>query len=340
MSTIQRILFRQKPQGLPAPQDFRIVQDQLKPLNAGQFLVENLYLSLDPYMRMLMDGDTWQFRGAGLRPGDVMPGRCIGVVRESRQSDYAVGDLLIGHFGWQTHAMQDGSGVEFRIPPDSRVPLTAWLGPCGSNGLTAWLGLQTIAEPQAGETVLVSAAAGAVGSAAGQLAKAWGCRVVGIAGGPDKCRIVTEEFGFDAACDYKRDDFTARLREFTSEGIDIYFDNVGGSMLDAILPLMNPGGRVPICGVLSQYNLDSDFPGVRNTRLLFDKQLRLQGFLVTDGRRLWPRARAELEAMTAAGRLKYRETIAEGLQAAPEAFIAMLQGGNIGKQLVRLVPEP
>ncbi len=336
MSSIQRILFRQKPQGLPSPRDFRIIQEQLTPPGAGEFLVENLYLSLDPYMRMLMDGDTWQFRGAGLQPGDTMPGRCIGRVLESRHPDYYVGELLVGHFGWQSHAVQDGAGVEFRIPQDSRVPLTAWLGPCGSNGLTAWLGLQTIAEPQPGETVVVSAAAGSVGSAAGQLAKAWGCQVIGIAGGQEKCRIITEEFGFDDACDYKRDDVSTRLRELAPRGIDVYFDNVGGAMLDAILPLMNPGGRVPVCGVLSQYNLDHDFPGVLNTRLLFDKRLRLQGYLVTDGRSLWPRARAELEAMTATGRIKYRETIAEGLEAAPEAFIAMLQGGNIGKQLVRL----
>lgn len=338
MSESTHIIFRRKPNGLPISEDFELVRSPTPAVANGQFLVENLYLSLDPYVRMLMDGETWTFRGAGLTPGQVMPGRCVGVVRESRHPAYAAGQHLVGHFGWQTHAVQDEAAVEFSVPPQSGVPLSAWLGACGATGLTAWLGLQTIGEPRPGETVVVSAAAGSVGSAAGQLARAWGCRVIGIAGGDEKCRLVTEEFGFDAACDYKRPDFARDLRDQTPDGVDVYFDNVGGAMLDEILARMNPGGRIPVCGVLSQYNLASEFPGLRNTRLIFDKRLRMQGYLVTEGRHLWPRARAELEAMVAAGKLNYRETVAEGLPAAPGAFIRMLQGGNIGKQLVRVAP--
>ena len=330
-----QVLFRRTPNGFPVEQDFEIVDKDIASLKDGELLVHNEVLSLDPYMRMLMGGG-WMFRGYAMEPGQVMIGRCLGAVTESRHQDYKPGDRVVGSFGWQTHAVSDGTNVEFRLPVDDPVPATAYLGACGSNGLTAWTGLKMIADPKPGETVAVSAAAGSVGSAAGQVAKAWGCRVIGIAGGSEKCRVVTEEFGFDQCCDYKAGDLSGQLRAAAQGGIDVYFDNVGGETLDTVLPLMNRNGRLPVCGVLSQYNESGEFYGVRNTRLIFDKQLRLQGFLVSAFRERWDEARAELVQLVATGRLKYRESIADGIENAPAAFIGMLNGRNVGKQLVRL----
>lgn len=330
-----RVLFRSVPRGVPTPDDFRIDHSAIPVPGDGEFLVRNRYLSLDPYMRMLMD-PRWTFRGKSLAPGELMIGRTIAEVLESRHPDFAAGDLMVGGFGWQTHATSDGSGIDFRITPRDDVPLTAYLGACGSNGVTAWVGLKLIGEPRPGETALVSAAAGSVGSAVGQLAKAWGSRALGIAGGPDKCRIVVEEFGFDACCDYKASDLGGQLRAAAPDGVDVYFDNVGAEMLDTVLTVLNPLARVPVCGVLSTYNAAGDYYGVKNTRLIFDKQLKLQGFLQKQFSAHHEQARAELENLVANGRLHYRESIASGMESAPAAFIGMLEGKNIGKQLVKL----
>jgi NADPH-dependent curcumin reductase CurA len=194
-----------------------------------------------------------------------------------------------------------------------------------------------IGDPKAGETVLVSAAAGSVGSAVGQIAKTMGCRAIGIAGGEEKCRIVTDEFEFNACCDYQRADLGEQIRAAANDGVDVYFESVGGEMLDIVLTCLNPYARVAVCGVLSQYNAVGEPYGVKNTRLIFDKRLRLQGFLLSDYREMWSEARTELEELVASGRLRYRETIATGIENAPEAFIGMLKGRNIGKQLVQLV---
>ena len=301
----------------------------------GQFLVKGLYLSLDPYMRMLMGGG-WEFRGSSMTPGQVMVGRVLGEVLESKNPEFKHGELLVAGLGWQTYAVSDGSNVDFKVLPKESIPLTAYLGACGSNGLTAWAGLKMIGDAKAGETVLVSAAAGSVGSAVGQIAKSMGCRAIGIAGGAEKCRIVTEEFGFDACCDYKSGDLGEQIAAAASDGVDVYFDNVGAEMLDTVLPLLNKFARVPVCGVLSQYNAVGERYGVKNTRFLFDKSLRLQGFLVSQYRDLWNQGRAELEALVASGGLRYRETIARGIENAPEAFIGMLNGRNLGKQLIAL----
>ena len=334
-TTSTQVLFKQEPRGFPAVDDFELVERELPEPATGQFLVKGLYLSLDPYMRMLMGGG-WQFRGGSMTPGQVMIGRVLGEVSESDNPAFAPGDHLVGSFGWQTHAISDGSNVEFKVLPKKGVPLSAYLGACGSNGLTAWAGLKIVGEAKAGETVLVSAAAGSVGSAVGQIAKAMGCRAVGIAGGAHKCAVVTEEFGFDACCDYKSGNLHEQIAAAAGEGIDVYFDNVGGEMLDAIMPLLNKFARVPVCGVLSQYNASGEPYGVKNTRLIFDKSLRLQGFLVSQYRDGWDRGRAELEELVARGALRYRETIAAGIEHAPQAFIGMLHGRNIGKQLVKL----
>lgn len=330
-----QVLFRRTPEGLPAMDDFDIVETPVPEIENGQILVRNEYLSLDPYMRMLMGGG-WIFRGYSMAPGQLMVGRCVGVVVESRNREFKPGEIVVGSFGWQTHAVSDGKDVEFRVPPDSGIPKTAYLGACGTNGLTAWAGLRMIAAPEAGETALVSAAAGSVGSAAGQIAKHLGCRVIGIAGGPQKCRTVMQEFGLDACCDYKARNLRGQLEAAAPAGIDVYFDNVGGETLDTVLTLLNRHARVPVCGVLSQYNASGEPYGVRNTRLIFDRQLRLQGFLVSQYRDRWDEARTELEKMVKSGRLKYRETIVDGIENAPSAFIGMLRGKNIGKQLVRL----
>ncbi|MDX1431052.1 MAG: NADP-dependent oxidoreductase, partial [Gammaproteobacteria bacterium] len=236
-TTSTRVLFAREPRGLPSADNFSIESRALPALESGQFLVRNLYLSLDPYMRMLMGGG-WQFRGGSMTPGQIMIGRTLGVVEESRHADFAAGDHVVGSLGWQTHAVSDGKNLDFRVTPKEGVPLTAYLGACGSNGVTAWAGIKKIAAPREGETVLVSAAAGSVGSAAGQIAKAMGCRAVGIAGGGKKCAIVTDEFGFDACCDYKGGELAAQITKAAPQGVDVYFDNVGGEMLDTIMPLL------------------------------------------------------------------------------------------------------
>lgn len=334
-TTSTQVLFRCEPRGLPTAGNFDTVETPLPDPGPNQFLVKGLYLSLDPYMRMLMGGG-WEFRGGCMTPGQVMVGRVLGEVLESNNAGFEPGEHVVGSLGWQTFAVSDGTNVEFKVVPRDDIPLTAYLGACGSNGLTAWAGLKIIGEPKAGETVLVTAAAGSVGSAVGQIARSMGCRAIGIAGGAEKCRIVTGEFGFDACCDYKSGDLAKQIAAVAGDGIDVYFDNVGAGMLDTILPLLNKFARVPVCGVLSQYNAEGEPYGMKNTRLIFDKSLRLQGFLVSQYRDRWDEGRTELESLVASGALRYRETIADGIENAPEAFIGMLQGRNIGKQLVKL----
>ncbi|MAF95993.1 MAG: NADP-dependent oxidoreductase [Rhodospirillaceae bacterium] len=333
--TNTQVLFRRQPQGLPTEDDFEIVETPMPEPGPGQFVAKSLYLSLDPYMRMLMGGG-WKFLGTGMTQGQVMVGRILGEVIESGHPDLKPGDHIVGRLGWQEYAVSNGADLDFKVEPKEGMPLTAYMGVCGSNGTTAWAGLKMIGKPKEGETVLVSAAAGSVGSAVGQIAKAMGCRAVGIAGGTEKCRLVTEEFNFDACLDYKGGDLGRQIKDAAPDGIDVYFDNVGGEMLDTVLALMNAKGRIPVCGVLSQYNAEDDYYGVTNTRLIFDKQLRLQGFLNSEFRDQWDRARAELEDLVASGKLKYRETVAQGLKSAPQAFIGMLRGENLGKQLVKL----
>lgn len=335
MPTDTQVLFKSRPEGLPTPENFEIVRDETPPLGPGQFLLETQYLSLDPYMRMLMGGG-WTYAGPGMTPGQVMVGRILGKVIETRNPDYAVGEHAVGRLGWRTHAVSDGGDLDFRVEPKDGVPLSAYLGVCGSTGVTGWAGVKLVGRAKAGETVLISTAAGAVGSTAGQIAKAMGCRAVGIAGGPEKGKLVREEFGFDACCDYKADDLEGQIREACPDGVDVYFDNVGGPVLDAALANMNRFGRVPVCGVLSTYNETGERYRLANAHLIFDKMLTMQGFLLAHFRDHWAEARAELEELIASGKLVHRETVAEGIENAPEAFIAMLQGANVGKQLVKV----
>jgi NADPH-dependent curcumin reductase CurA len=262
-----------------------------------------------------------------------MIGGTVGEVVASRNPKFAVGDKVLGMFGWQLYGKSDGAML--RKLDTSRVPISAYLGCVGMPGVTAWYGLNRIIEPKAGETVVVSAASGAVGSVVGQLAKKKGCRVVGVAGGPEKCRAVIEEFGFDACVDYKAGNLNGDLKAATPDGIDGYFENVGGEVLDAVLRRMNAFGRIAVCGLIAGY--DAVPMPIKNFASILTNRLKVQGFIVGEHMDAWPAARAELEAMVADGSLRYRETVSQGLESAPEAFIGLLKGRNFGKQLVKLI---
>ncbi len=334
MSNTQ-VLFKSTPDGMPTAENFEIAETPMPEPGDGQFLLKNLYLSLDPYQRMLMGGG-WTYSPNVLKPGDLMVGRVLGEVIDTNNPDYPIGTHVVGRLGWQTHVVSDGSNLDFVITPKDGVPLSAYLGACGSTGTTAWVGLKITGDPKPGETVLVSAAAGSVGSTVGQLAKAWGCRAVGIAGGPEKCKLVEDTFGFDACVDYKAPDLAGQIKKAAPDGVDVYFDNVGGEVLEAALANMNRGGRIPVCGVLSAYNQEGEHYGVKNLHLFFDKSLTMEGFVLSAHKDVWPDARAEIEDLIASGKLAFRETIADGIENSPAAFIGMLEGRNVGKQLVKL----
>ncbi len=333
----QQILLASRPTGEPTADNFRLVETPVPELADGQVLVRHHWLSLDPYMRGRMnEGRSY----AAPQPlGEVMIGGTAGEVIASRNSHFAVGDQVVGMGGWQQYAVvgADQRGVLQKVDT-SRIPLSAYLGAVGMPGVTAWVGLTQIIMPKAGETVIVSAASGAVGGAVGQLAKARGCRAVGLAGGPEKCAYVTGELGFDACIDYKAHpdpkSLNAALKAACPDGIDGSFENVGGRIMDAVMLRMNPFGRIALCGMISGYN-GEPIP-MANPQLILVSRLKLQGFIVSEHMGLWPQALAELGTLVATGKLRYRETIADGLAAAPEAFIGLLKGRNFGKQLVRL----
>jgi NADPH-dependent curcumin reductase CurA len=301
-------------------------------------LVRHHYLSLDPYMRMRMN-DAKSY-AAPQALGAPMVGGTVGEVIESRSPKFSAGDKVVGGGGWQLYSVVDaGQPGVLRKVDDAVIPLSAYLGAVGMPGVTAWVGLVHFIEPKAGETIVVDAASGAVGSAVGQLAKARGCRVVGLAGGADKCAYVRDELGFDACIDYKplRDfaSLAAALDEAAPNGVDGLFENVGGLILNVVLTRMNAFGRIALCGMISGY--DGQPMALENPRLLLTQRLKLQGFIVSEHMALWPEALKELGGLVASGRLKYRETIAHGLAAAPEAFLGLLKGRNFGKQLVKLI---
>lgn len=333
-ATCRRIVLASRPKGQVTPDNFRLEEVPLPAPGPGQVLVRNHYLSLDPYMRSRMD-DAKSY-AESQKIGETMVGGTVGVVESSNHPDFAVGDTVVGLLGWQEVGVAAGANL---MKADARVvPMSAYLGSVGMPGVTAWYGLNRICAPKAGETVLVSAASGAVGSVVGQLAKMAGCRAVGIAGGPEKCEYVVAELGFDACIDHRQHtevrSMVGALREATPGGVDAIFENVGGVCLDAALACANPFGRVALCGMIAGYN-GQDI-SLHNVRALLVMRLKLQGFIISDHLQDWPAALAELGRGVATGRIKYRETIAQGLEAAPEAFIGMLQGRNFGKQLVKL----
>ncbi len=310
--------FRIETVPVPAPKD-------------GEVLVKNLWLSLDPYMRGRMN-DVKSY-AAKQELDQVMVGGTAGEVIESKNPRFKPGDKVVGAFGWQQYGCSDGKGLN--KVDDSRVPLSAYLGVLGMPGVTAWVGLLDICQPKTGETVVVSAASGAVGSAVGQIARIRGCRVVGIAGGEKKCGYVTGELGFDACVDYKAGRLDEDLKAALPKGVDCYFENVGGTVLDAVLRRMNAFSRIAVCGLISQYNATEPY-GVKSFQSILVNRIRMQGFIVSDHMELWPRALAELSGWVAEGKLKYRESIAHGIENAPKAFIGLLKGENLGKQLVKL----
>jgi NADPH-dependent curcumin reductase CurA len=338
MTTNQQILLASRPAGEPTVDNFRLVETPLPALADGQVLVRHHYLSLDPYMRGRMnEGRSYT---APQPLGEVMIGGTVGEVVESRHPGFAAGDRVVGMGGWQQYSVVDaGQPGMLRKVDTSRVPLSVYLGAVGMPGVTAWVGLTQIIEPKPGETVVVDAASGAVGGVVGQLAKARGCRVVGIAGGPDKCRFVVDELGFDACIDHRaHGDLKSMLRalkEAAPAGIDGHFENVGGHILDAVMLRMNAFGRIAFCGMIAGYN-GEPIP-MANPSLILVSRLKLQGFIVSEHMKLWPAALQELGGLVATGRLKYRETVADGLASAPQAFLGLLKGRNFGKQLVKLV---
>ena len=334
----QQILLDNRPQGEARVDNFRLVTTDTPALQDGQVLVRHHYLSLDPYMRGRMN-DSKSY--AASQPlGEVMIGGTVGEVVESRHPAYAVGDKVVGMGGWQEYSVADGNTPGMLRKVDTtHVPLSAYLGAVGMPGVTAWYGLVKIIAPKAGETVVVSAASGAVGSAFGALAKARGCRVVGIAGGPDKCRYVTEELGFDACIDHRANgdlkSMARALKEACPDGIDGYFENVGGYILDAVLLRANAFARVAVCGMIAGY--DGQPLPLQNPALILINRMKVEGFIVSEHMEVWPEALKELGGLAASGKLRPRETIAQGLAAAPEAFLGLLKGKNFGKQLVKLV---
>jgi len=312
------------------PECFSLVERELPPLSEGQVAIAVRFLSVDPYMRRrLDDGPSYAPK---VELGAVMIGGAVGEVVESRNQRFAPGDWVVGSLGWQTLALSDGSGLR-KIDP-SLSPASLYLGVVGMPGVTAHYGLHTIGAPKAGETVVVSAAAGAVGSVVGQLAKLRGCRAVGIAGGARKCAHVVEDLGFDACVDYRDPAFVDRLREATPNGVDVSFENVGGPVMDAVLARLAPFARIPLCGLISEY--DGAGAGLRNYPMLLTQRVRVQGFIITDHLDVWPSALSELAALVRQGKLRYHETVVEGLEQAPRALIGLLHGENLGKQIVRL----
>jgi NADPH-dependent curcumin reductase CurA len=339
MSIVNRqILLASRPRGEPNAENFKLVETPVVPLADGQVLVRHHFLSLDPYMRGRMN-DAKSY--AAPQPlNEVMIGGTAGAVVESRNPHFQAGDKVVGMGGWQEYAVVDADqrGVLQKVDT-THVPLSAYLGAVGMPGVTAWYGLVRIINPKAGETVVVSSAAGAVGGVVGQLAKARGARVVGIAGGPDKCRSVVEELGFDECIDYRQ--FTdlkamsGALKAACPDGIDGYFENVGGLLLDAVMLRANAFARVAMCGMIAGYNGEA-IP-MTLPQLILTNRMKIEGFIVSEHMEAWPEALKELGTMVATGKLKYRETVAQGLENAPEAFFALLKGKNQGKQLVKLV---
>ena len=338
MPVNRQILLDNRPQGEATTSNFRLVSVQTPELGEGQVLVRHHYLSLDPYMRGRMnDGKSY----AQPQPlGEVMIGGTVGEVLQSRHPRFQPGDAVVGMGGWQEYSVVDADQPGLLRKVDTtHVPLSYYLGAVGMPGVTAWYGLTQIIAPQAGETVVVSAASGAVGSAFAAVAKARGCRVVGIAGGPDKCRYAQEELHFDACIDYRQHpdikSMAQALKAACPQGIDGYFENVGGYLLDAVLLRANAFARIAVCGMIAGY--DGQPLPLQNPALILVSRLKVQGFIVSEHMDLWPQALQELGTLVAQGRLRPRESIAQGIDSAPEAFLGLLKGRNFGKQLVKLI---
>jgi hypothetical protein len=331
----RQVLLKRRPVGTPVRDDFDVVDAPLPEPGEGQILVQGIYLSLDPYMRGRISGVRSYAKPTEI--GDVIEGRVAGRVAASRHPGFREGDFVSGGYGWQLYSAVDAAGCVKLDPAEAAISTS--LGVLGMPGLTAYVGLSEIGKPQPGETIVISAASGAVGAVAGQLAKHQGARVVGIAGGADKCGYVKDELGFDAALDHRTADLGAALDAACPKGIDVYFENVGGAVQAAVFPRMNDFGRMVMCGMVSEYNDREPRPGP-NLGAVVRKRLKIQGFIVSDHARLRPEYLAMAVPLIHAGKLKYREDIVDGIDNAPDAFIGLLQGRNFGKLLVRLAADP
>jgi len=333
----RRIVLNSRPVGAPTAGNFRLEACNVPVPAPGQVLTRTLYLSLDPYMRGRMsDAPSYT---APLALGEVMVGGTVGIVAASQHPDYQAGDLVLGYGGWQDYALAKGADLT-RLDTRMRQPSLA-LGVLGMPGFTAYMGLLDIGQPKAGETVVVAAASGAVGSVVGQLARLKGCRVVGVAGGVDKCRFVVEELGFDACIDRRSAHLREQLAAACPKGIDVYFENVGGAVFDAVLPLLNVSARVPVCGLIAHYNDTGLPPGPDRlgllTRTLLTRRIRMQGFIIFDdyGTR-YGEFFSQMSTWLKVGKIKFREDIVDGLENAPQAFIGLLEGRNFGKLIIRV----
>jgi NADPH-dependent curcumin reductase len=332
MPNNMQVLLASRPAGWVQEANFNIVETPIPKPGPGAVLVKNHWLSLDPYMRGRMN-DVKSYVPP-VQIGEVMVGGTVGEVLESNHPKFKPGDFVVGRVGWQLYGVSDAESL-MKVEP-KLVPLSAYLGVAGMPGGTAWIGLFEHCQPKAGETVVVSAASGAVGSVVGQLAKLQGCRAVGIAGGAEKCKYVVKELGFDACVDYKAGNLHEDLKAAAPGGIDCYFENVGGEVMDTAFRQLNPFSRVALCGMISDYNATEPY-GTKMVRALLVNRVKLQGFIVFDRPDLYVRAVTQLAKWVAQGRIKYHETVADGLHSAPKAFIGMLKGANLGKQVVKLV---
>ena len=339
-ATNRSIVLQQRPHGAPDADTFRLTESPVPVPQEGQVLLRTLMLSLDPYMRgRISDAESY---AEPVEVGAVMVGGTVSRVEASRHPDFEPGQLVLGYSGWQDYALSDGAGLN-KLGDDVQLASRA-LGVLGMPGFTAYMGLLDIGQPQAGETVVVAAASGAVGSLVGQIAKLKGARAVGIAGGPDKCRYVVDELGFDACIDHRAPDFARQLAAACPQGIDVYFENVGGAVFDAVLPLLNTKARIPVCGLIADYNATSLPPGPDRlgllARTILTKRIRMQGFIIFDD--YGPRYGeffAQMSQWLKEGKITFREDIVDGLEHAPQAFAGLLEGKNFGKLVVRIAPR-
>ncbi len=339
--TAKRIALASRPTGEPTASNFRLEDYSVPTPGEGQLLLRTIWLSLDPYMRGRMsDGPSYS---APVPVDGVMEGGAVCEVVASNNAGFAKGDIVLSHTGWQQYALSDGKGLR-KVDPKN-APISTAVGVLGMPGMTAYTGLLEIGKPKAGETVVVAAASGAVGSAVGQIAKIKGARAVGIAGGKDKCNYVKNELGFDECLDHRDPDLASKLKDACPKGIDVYFENVGGKVFDAVFPLLNPFSRIPVCGLIADYNTiygkDTPTPPWANSimRAILVKRLNFRGFIVRDFDALYPDFIRDMSQWLREGKVKHREFVTEGLESAPQAFMGLLKGANFGKQLVRVGPD-
>ncbi len=338
--TNRQVLLARRPDGEPVPADFELAHTPVPAPGEAEFLLRTIYLSLDPYMRGRMNDERTYADPVEI--GGVMEGGTVSVVEASNHTDYAIGDIVVGRGGWQDYVLSDGTGM--RKVDTAKAPISTAIGVLGMPGMTAYTGLLNIGQPKSGETLVVAAASGAVGAIVGQIAKLKGCRAVGVAGGPEKCRFVTEELGFDACLDHRAGDFEAELATACPDGIDIYFENVAGRVLEAVIPLLNFFSRMPVCGLISLYNATDLPPGPNQLpvlmRTVLTKRLSMRGFIVSDYASQQGDFLRDVGQWLAEGQIKYREHRIAGLENAPAGLIGLLKGENFGKVVVEVSDDP